>query len=45
MALLISMLAARGRSVLRNAYPIERGYERVVERLQAIGARITRLEL
>ena len=42
MAVLICMLAAKGKSILRNAYPIERAYERVVERLQKVGARIER---
>jgi len=44
MALLIGMLAAKGTSVLRNPYPIERAYEHIVERLQALGASITREE-
>jgi len=38
--LLIGMLAAEGRSTLRNVYSINRGYEDLVERLQAIGADI-----
>lgn len=38
--LLIGMLAAEGRSTLRNVYSINRGYEDLVNRLQAIGARI-----
>ena len=37
---LIAMLAARGTSLLRNVYSIERGYERIAERLSDIGARI-----
>lgn len=40
MMVLIAMLAAKGRSVLRNPYTIERGYESLAERLQAIGAMI-----
>ena len=40
MAILIAMLAAKGRSVLRDAYPIERAYENLVERLQKVGADI-----
>jgi UDP-N-acetylglucosamine 1-carboxyvinyltransferase len=42
--LLTCMLAAPGTSILRNAYPIERGYENITERLNAIGADISRLE-
>ena len=36
--LLIGALAADGRSVLRNVYSINRGYEDLVERLRSIGA-------
>jgi UDP-N-acetylglucosamine 1-carboxyvinyltransferase len=38
--LLIGMLAAQGQSTLRNVYNIHRGYEDLVPRLQAIGAKI-----
>jgi len=38
--ILIGMLAAKGTSVLRNVYSIERGYERIAERLSEIGAQI-----
>jgi UDP-N-acetylglucosamine 1-carboxyvinyltransferase len=44
MALLLAALAARGRSVIHNIRQIERGYERIDERLQALGARIQRYE-
>lgn len=39
--LLIGMLAAEGRSILRNVYSINRGYEDLAERLRSIGADIT----
>ena len=42
MAMLIAALGARGESVIRNADQIERGYERIDERLAALGARIER---
>ena len=42
MAILIAALGARGESVIRNAGQIERGYERIDERLTALGARIER---
>ena len=42
--LLIGMLAAEGESVLRDVYPINRGYERLHERLKAIGAEIEAIE-
>ena len=38
--ILICMLATRGRSILRNSYSIDRGYENICSRLQAIGADI-----
>lgn len=42
--LLIAMLGASGRSVLRNIYSINRGYENLVERLSSLGASINYLE-
>jgi UDP-N-acetylglucosamine 1-carboxyvinyltransferase len=44
MAMLIAALCAEGRSVIRNVYQIERGYERLVERLSALGALIEKRE-
>ena len=44
MALLIAALSAQGDSVIRNVYQIERGYEELVERLQSLGAHITRCD-
>ncbi len=38
--ILVAMLAAKGRSMLRNVYSINRGYEDIAERLRALGARI-----
>lgn len=38
--LVIAMLAAPGRSMLRNVYTINRGYEDIVARLQSLGASI-----
>jgi UDP-N-acetylglucosamine 1-carboxyvinyltransferase len=43
MAMLIAALCAEGTSVIDNAQQIERGYERIDERLNALGARITRV--
>lgn len=42
--LLIAMLGAEGRSVLRNIYSINRGYENLVERLSKLGANVKYLE-
>jgi UDP-N-acetylglucosamine 1-carboxyvinyltransferase len=42
--LLIAMLAASGQSVLRNIYSINRGYEKLVERLESLGATIAYLD-
>jgi UDP-N-acetylglucosamine 1-carboxyvinyltransferase len=44
MALLIAALVAEGSSVIHNAQQIDRGYQRIDERLRAIGARIERIE-
>jgi UDP-N-acetylglucosamine 1-carboxyvinyltransferase len=40
MALLIAALGARGESRIKNIGQIERGYERIDERLRTLGARI-----
>lgn len=42
--ILIGMLAAKGHSTLRNVYSINRGYEEIAERLNAIGAKIKILQ-
>jgi UDP-N-acetylglucosamine 1-carboxyvinyltransferase len=42
MALLLAALAANGTSTIRNIVQIERGYERVDEKLKSLGARIRR---
>jgi UDP-N-acetylglucosamine 1-carboxyvinyltransferase len=44
MAMLIAAMCAEGKSVIRNVYQIERGYEHLTERLTSLGARITRVE-
>ncbi len=42
MALLLAALAAQGESTIRNVVQIERGYERVDEKLRGLGAKIAR---
>ena len=42
--ILVAMLAAKGKSTLYNVYPIHRGYEKLEERLQSIGADIKLVE-
>lgn len=42
--LLIGMLAAEGESMLRNVYPINRGYANLAERLTALGASVEAVE-
>ena len=44
MAILIAALGARGESRIRNVAQIERGYERIDERLSALGAQIERVD-
>ena len=43
MALLLAALAAEGESVIGNVAQIDRGYERIDERLRALGAAIERV--
>ncbi len=43
-SLLIAALSAKGTSVIHNIEQIDRGYENIEERLQAIGAKIKRVE-
>jgi UDP-N-acetylglucosamine 1-carboxyvinyltransferase len=42
MALIAAALCARGRSTIHNVRQVDRGYERIDERLLALGARLTR---
>lgn len=44
MAILLAALAAKGQSTIRNIVQIERGYEKVDEKLRALGAKIERIE-
>ncbi|MDR2435029.1 MAG: UDP-N-acetylglucosamine 1-carboxyvinyltransferase [Treponema sp.] len=44
MAMIIAALCAEGKSVIRNVYQVERGYENLVERLSGLGAKIERRE-
>ena len=44
MAMLIASLCAEGTSTIGNIAQIDRGYERIDERLRALGARIERVE-
>lgn len=42
-ALLIAALSAKGRSIIHNVHQIDRGYQFIDKRLNAIGAKITRV--
>src|SRR5438034_263342 len=44
MAMVLAALAAQGDSVIYNIGQVERGYERIDERLQALGAQLERRE-
>jgi UDP-N-acetylglucosamine 1-carboxyvinyltransferase len=44
MAMLLAALAAEGSSTIHNVGQIERGYERIDERLRALGAEIERVD-
>jgi UDP-N-acetylglucosamine 1-carboxyvinyltransferase len=43
MALVGAALCARGESIIRNVEQIDRGYERVEDKLRSLGARIERV--
>src|SRR5262245_38461678 len=43
MAMLLAAMCAEGTSIINNAQQIERGYERIDERLNMLGARIARV--
>jgi UDP-N-acetylglucosamine 1-carboxyvinyltransferase len=43
MALVLAALAAKGTSKIRNINQVDRGYERVDEKLRALGAKIERV--
>ena len=42
-ALIIAALLARGKSTISNIYQVDRGYEKIEERLQELGADIRRI--
>jgi len=42
MALLLAALCAKGETIIHNVHQIDRGYERIDERLNALGANIVR---
>jgi UDP-N-acetylglucosamine 1-carboxyvinyltransferase len=44
MAMLIAALCAEGRSEIGNIRQIDRGYERIDDRLRALGAQIERVQ-
>ena len=45
MAMVIAALCAEGTSTIGDAYQIDKGYERIDERLRALGAHIERVEV
>jgi UDP-N-acetylglucosamine 1-carboxyvinyltransferase len=42
-SLILAGLAAEGETVVNRVYHLDRGYERVEEKLSAVGARIERV--
>lgn len=44
-SLIIAALIAKGKTIVHDAYQVDRGYERIEERLQKLGARIKRVKL
>jgi len=43
-ALVLAGLAARGRTTISRVYHLDRGYERIEEKLSRLGARIRRVQ-
>jgi UDP-N-acetylglucosamine 1-carboxyvinyltransferase len=43
MSMILAALAAKGTSKIRNISQIDRGYERIHEKLQSLGAAIQRV--
>ena len=43
-SLIIAALMAKGQTIIENIYQIDRGYEKIEERLQKLGADIKRVE-
>ena len=43
MAMVIAAMCARGESIIKNVYQVERGYEHLTEKLQSLGAHIERI--
>ncbi|PJA86844.1 MAG: UDP-N-acetylglucosamine 1-carboxyvinyltransferase [Candidatus Moranbacteria bacterium CG_4_9_14_3_um_filter_42_9] len=43
-SLIIAALVAEGKTVIKNIYQVDRGYERIEERLSALGADIRRIK-
>jgi len=43
-SLIIAALAAEGKTVIKDIYQVDRGYERIEERLSALGANIRRIK-
>jgi UDP-N-acetylglucosamine 1-carboxyvinyltransferase len=43
-SLIIAALCARGETTIENIYQIDRGYEKIEEKLQKLGANIKRVE-
>ena len=42
-ALVLAGLAAEGKTIVNRVYHIDRGYERIEKKLNAVGAKITRV--
>ena len=45
MAMVIAAMVAHGESRISNVYQIERGYEKLVERLKSLGAHIKKVDI
>jgi len=43
-SLIIAALLAQGKTIIKDIYQVDRGYERIEERLQKLGADIRRIK-
>jgi UDP-N-acetylglucosamine 1-carboxyvinyltransferase len=43
-ALVLAGLVAKGKTIVNRIYHLDRGYERIEEKLSGLGARISRIE-
>jgi UDP-N-acetylglucosamine 1-carboxyvinyltransferase len=43
-SLIVAALLANGKTIIKDIYQVDRGYEKIEERLQKLGAKIQRIK-